>query len=546
MGVLARLTQTANENRVKEQNFRSALFQQGRDNVARSKAQRLEQSKLVAARTDATLNRRQREEFHQDQMALEQQKIDAANKRAALAAASRGSRGSFNTAGSKRVFDMLKDVEEAEQRNKNIVLSTAEAKAQNIRDYVPPVPQDVAAMRSVLQQTAAREGIVLPPQAGTAQQFDAPSIGGPIGGAGRGSAVDTAPEDRIDPSLFAAGRSGGQPAPDFDRAEPVDTFAAPLVPDAQPTVFSAANPLPPAQSPTQAPIAAETNRAAQEVQVDAAGKPQSNNANRASVPPGVPPNEFSNKEAREYPMSTDPTTNRRAEAQWFATTPQNQKEYMAKKVYIGSIGQASADMQKILLKPFVTDELKAAVKAEILDLDTKFRNYSSQLTTPPAVKQPDEADTATADRIAGAREYYREFENNPEFKLDTSTGVVSQTTATGSTPRKLDIGTQGTSTETTTPARFFDFMEARNKLHLIPDLLKYDPNLARRKKYSVEAIADSIKKGAPSALAFPAIGSAQSDATGATAGHNLITREDWEDFEVGPNPSDKKGAEARK
>jgi len=92
LGVLARLTQQVNQNRVQEQNFRSGLAQQARAEITENRRIRIQEQSDLAARDDRDLDRAQRDEFEANRIDLENRKIAAANERARIAAASRAAR----------------------------------------------------------------------------------------------------------------------------------------------------------------------------------------------------------------------------------------------------------------------------------------------------------------------------------------------------------------------------------------------------------------------------------------------------------------------
>jgi len=90
LGVLARLTQQVSQNRVQEQNFRSGLAQQSRNNIARNRQLRLQEQSDLAARNDRDLDRDQRDRRAAESIEQQDKAQAAANERARIAAASRG------------------------------------------------------------------------------------------------------------------------------------------------------------------------------------------------------------------------------------------------------------------------------------------------------------------------------------------------------------------------------------------------------------------------------------------------------------------------
>lgn len=81
LGVLARLTQQVNQNRVQEQNFRSALFQQAEDNVMRDRQIRLQESNEIANRIQAGTERQDRLEREKTAEELARQRLELERQR---------------------------------------------------------------------------------------------------------------------------------------------------------------------------------------------------------------------------------------------------------------------------------------------------------------------------------------------------------------------------------------------------------------------------------------------------------------------------------
>jgi hypothetical protein len=175
LGVLAKLTQAANAERVAEQNFRSSLFAQGRQEIIQSREMRLREREAIKNRNERNKDRDIRERERKEDLKLEREKIASREK---IAGISGGRAGQLSVTGE---INALADIGRLEAQiladeatNETNAAVMAEAKKDGITLAPRPVidtssrRQILTSMKSALAaaqasgQTRSGAGITLP------------------------------------------------------------------------------------------------------------------------------------------------------------------------------------------------------------------------------------------------------------------------------------------------------------------------------------------------------------------------------------------------